>query len=62
MVEEKVEDGVENLCGALNKLSNDILQRTDWMSNRAAQMQFQEMVTDIIRSIRTEADGLKGCQ
>lgn len=69
IVEGRVDRGADNLCTAVNKLANDILPKTDgeprpkdWVSNRAAQMQIEDMTIDILRSIQSQADGLRGCR
>jgi hypothetical protein len=69
VVEKRVDRGADNLCKAVDKLANDVLPKTDgdpsqrdWISDRAAQMQIEDMTTELIRSIQRQADELRGCR
>jgi len=59
---------VDSICEAIDKLTNDILPKTDgvipppdWVTDPTAQQQLEDAINDIIATLQGLADSLGGC-
>ncbi len=57
-----------SICDAIDKLTNDILPKTDgdpnppdWVTDPTAQQQLEDAINDIIATLQGLADSLGGC-